>query len=115
MRYVTGVPDFDLAGDEYVYAAVADHIAARIAAGELAPGTRLPAERALATEYGVAVGTARRAVRELSSRGLVRVLPGRGTFVTRRLPAYASLAVSSASLSSSVPRKMTPIRQPDTR
>ena len=94
---MTGVPDFDPAGDEYVYAAVADHIAARIAAGELAPGT------------------ARRAVRELSSRGLVRVLPGRGTFVTRRLPAYASLAVSSASLSSSVPRKMTPIRQPDTR
>lgn len=46
--------------------------------------TRLPGERDLAKEYGVALGTARRAVKELVERGLVRVLPGRGTFVTRR-------------------------------
>jgi GntR family transcriptional regulator len=80
---VTDVPDFDPAADEYVYVAVADHLAARIASGELQPGARLPAERELAREYGVAVGTARRAVKELASRGLVRVLPGRGTFVSR--------------------------------
>ena len=80
---VTDVPDFDPAADEYVYIAVADHLEARIASGELQPGARLPAERELAREYGVAIGTARRAVKELASRGLVRVLPGRGTFVSR--------------------------------
>jgi DNA-binding GntR family transcriptional regulator len=82
---VSRVPDFDpsASADEYVYVLVADHIAARIAAGELQPGARLPAERELAREYGVAIGTARRAVKELVGRGLVRVLPGRGTFVKR--------------------------------
>ena len=67
-------------------AAMADHVAARIEAGELQPGARLPGERDLAKEYGVALGTARRAVKELAERGLVRVLPGRGTFVTRQMP-----------------------------
>ncbi|MER7107892.1 GntR family transcriptional regulator [Streptomyces sp. NPDC000229] len=33
-----------------MYVAVADHIAARIVAGELRPGMRLPAERALAEQ-----------------------------------------------------------------
>jgi DNA-binding GntR family transcriptional regulator len=83
---VTDVPDFDPAADEYVYAAMADHVAARIEAGQLQPGARLPGERDLAKEYGVALGTARRAVKELAERGLVRVLPGRGTFVTRQMP-----------------------------
>jgi len=80
---MTDVPDFDPAADEYVYMAMADHIAARIAAGQLQPGARLPGERDLAKEYEVALGTARRAVKELVERGLVRVLPGRGTFVRR--------------------------------
>jgi DNA-binding GntR family transcriptional regulator len=83
---VTDVPDFDPAADEYVYATMADHVAARIEAGQLQPGARLPGERDLAKEYGVALGTARRAVKELAERGLVRVLPGRGTFVTRQMP-----------------------------
>ena len=64
---------------------MADHVAARIEAGQLRPGARLR-ERDLAKEYGVALGTARRAVKELAERGLVRVLPGRGTFVTRQMP-----------------------------
>jgi GntR family transcriptional regulator len=79
------VPQFDPADREpgYLYAAVADHIAARIAAGELLPGARLPAERDLAAEYSVAVLTARRAVRELRERGLVITLPSLGTYVSR--------------------------------
>jgi DNA-binding GntR family transcriptional regulator len=67
----------------YLWAAVADHVAARIAAGELAPGARLPGERDLAAEYGVAALTARRAVRDLRERGLVVTLPSKGTYVTR--------------------------------
>jgi GntR family transcriptional regulator len=61
---------------------VADHLAARISAGELAPGYRLPVEKELAETYGVAVGTVRQALDELRRRGLVATLPAKGTFVT---------------------------------
>jgi GntR family transcriptional regulator len=83
---VTGVPRFDPQAGEpaYVYARVADHIAARIAAGQLAPGARLPGERDLAAEYSVALGTARRAIAELRDRGLVVTLPAKGTFIATR-------------------------------
>ena len=81
----SNVPAFDpeAAGPSYVYVQVADHIAARITAGELSPGARLPGERDLAEEYGVALGTIRRAVQELRDRGLVVTLPAKGTYITR--------------------------------
>jgi DNA-binding GntR family transcriptional regulator len=81
--HMTGGPDFDPneAGPAYIYARLADHVAARIKAGELAPGARLPGERDLAAEYQVALGTVRRAIEELRSRGLVVTLPAKGTFV----------------------------------
>ncbi len=80
------VPAFDPDAVEaaYLYAQMADHIAARISAGELAPGARLPGERDLAAEYRVAVGTARRAVEDLRQRGLLLTLPAKGTFVASR-------------------------------
>lgn len=65
----------------YLYEQLADHVAARIAAGDLAPGARLPAEPALAAEYGVAYHTARGAIRLLRERGLVVTMHGRGNFV----------------------------------
>jgi len=80
-----GIPKFDpeANGPGYLYVAVADHIAARISAGDIPAGARLPGERELADEYGVALGTARRAVAELRERELVVTLPGKGTFITR--------------------------------
>jgi DNA-binding GntR family transcriptional regulator len=72
---------FDLSGPAYVYMQLADHIAARIQRGELRPAARLPGERDLAEEYGVALGTARRAVQELRDRGLVLTLPAKGTYI----------------------------------
>ena len=86
---MTGVPRFDpIAGEPaYVYVRIADHIAARIEADELPPGSRLPGERDLAAEYGVALGTARRAIVELRSRGLAVTLPAKGTFVVKSGPA----------------------------
>lgn len=82
---MTEVPPFDpqAAGPGYIYAQVADHLAARIAAGEFPPDSMLPGERALAEEYGVALGTIRRAMDELRDRGLVTTLPAKGTFVVR--------------------------------
>jgi DNA-binding GntR family transcriptional regulator len=77
------LPEFnpDETGPAYIYARVADHIEARIKAGQLVPGARLPGERDLAAEYQVALGTMRRAIEELRSRGLVVTLPAKGTFV----------------------------------
>jgi GntR family transcriptional regulator len=83
LRCVADVPQWnpDANGPAYVYMRVADHIAARIAAGDLLADARLPGERELAAEYGVAIGTARRAVEELRERDLVVTLPGKGTYV----------------------------------
>jgi GntR family transcriptional regulator len=80
----TAVPPFDphSGPPAYLYMRVADHLAARISAGELAPGYRLPGEKELAETYGVAVGTVRQALDELRRRGLVATLPAKGTFVT---------------------------------
>ncbi|WP_432104880.1 GntR family transcriptional regulator [Streptomyces sp. bgisy091] len=65
----------------YVYVQVADQVEAEIRGGRLPYGARLPNERDLGSQYGVAPGTARRAVQELRERGLVRTLPNKGTFV----------------------------------
>ncbi|GAA3394369.1 winged helix-turn-helix domain-containing protein [Streptomyces roseoviridis] len=80
------IPEFDPQGPQLVYVALADHITARIAAGELTPGARLPAERDLAEEYGVAYLTVRRAARVLRERGLILTVHGKGTFVADPLP-----------------------------
>jgi GntR family transcriptional regulator len=74
-------PAIDPNAPKLIYVQVADHITARIETGELAPGARLPAERDLATEYGVAYDTIRRATALLRDRGLILTIVGRGTFV----------------------------------
>jgi len=84
---VRGVSDIAAPGgghDELVYVRVADDIAARIASGELSAGTRLRAERDLATHYGVSYGTVRRAMQVLREQGLIVTIHGRGTFVSDR-------------------------------
>ena len=53
----------------------------RIAAGEWAASGRLPAERELAAEYGVARNTVRRAVEALANEGTIDRHVGRGTFL----------------------------------
>jgi GntR family transcriptional regulator len=66
----------------YIYETMADHLAARIRSGELQPNERLPAERRLADDYGVSLGTARRATEALRKRGLVFTLRSKGTFIS---------------------------------
>lgn len=66
----------------YIYERMADHLAARIEEGDLPHNGPLPAERRLADEYGVSLGTARRATELLRERGLVVTLRSKGTFVT---------------------------------
>jgi GntR family transcriptional regulator len=74
-------PRFDPRGPELVYMQIADDIAGQIGRGELEPGARLPSEADLAEHYGAAKMTARRAVRELRERGLVRTVIGKGSYV----------------------------------
>ncbi|RKN74704.1 GntR family transcriptional regulator [Streptomyces klenkii] len=80
-----GVPPVDPTRVAYVYMQVADHVAAQIEAGTLRPGARLAGERDLAEQYGVAIGTIRRAIQELRDRGLLVTLPAKGTFVPEQL------------------------------
>ncbi len=60
---------------------IADEFAAKIEAGELAPGTKLPSERTLVTAYGVARNTVQAAMRLLAEAGMVVAQHGRGVFV----------------------------------
>ena len=53
----------------------------RIAAGEWSSTGRLPAERDLAVQYGVARNTVRRAVEAIAHDGMIERHVGRGTFV----------------------------------
>ncbi|WP_434710361.1 PLP-dependent aminotransferase family protein [Pseudomonas sp. R1-1] len=63
------------------YKTLVDAYAADIRSGRLAPGTRLPTHRQLATQEGLALVTASRVYAELESMGLVSGETGRGTFV----------------------------------
>lgn len=64
---------------------IAQQIRREIGAGRLKPGSKLPAERALAQELGVSRNTLREAVRSLEQAGLVELKKGAhgGIFVTR--------------------------------
>jgi DNA-binding transcriptional regulator YhcF (GntR family) len=63
------------------YQQIASEIAARIARGDLKPGDRVPSTRQIAAEWEVAIATATKALTELQSRGVARVIPGVGTVV----------------------------------
>lgn len=71
-------------GAALVFQQIADDIKADIESGALPPGAKLPSGPELAEIYGVNKDTTARAVQELRSAGLVEVVLGRGTFVTRR-------------------------------
>jgi len=58
------------------YQRVAEQIEDRILAGELPPGSRLPAERELVRQFDVGRSTIREALRVLQSSGLIRSRPG---------------------------------------
>jgi GntR family transcriptional regulator len=68
--------------DEPVYRQLAAILRAQIASGELAPRRPIPSIRTLVEEYGVARATAAKAITLLADEGLVRVVKGRGWFVT---------------------------------
>jgi GntR family transcriptional regulator len=64
-----------------LYLQLADLLAGQIERGELAPNRPIPSVVQLQQEHGLARGTILHAVRVLVERGLVRIVPGRGTYV----------------------------------
>ena len=54
-----------------IYQQVSELLIREIAAGRLLDGQRLPPERAMAAEHGVTVRTLRKALAELTRRGLL--------------------------------------------
>jgi len=75
---------------------IAADLRARIAAGELRPGDRIPSARALTRQWSVAIATASRALAALQAEGLTRVVPGVGTVVAGP-PAMAPATAPAAS------------------
>jgi DNA-binding GntR family transcriptional regulator len=60
---------------------LADSLRSRIASGELTG--RMPSERTLHEETGLAPVTIRKAIRQLRSEGLVETVVGWGTYVVK--------------------------------
>ncbi|WP_018044241.1 PLP-dependent aminotransferase family protein [Methylobacterium sp. 88A] len=80
------------------YRTISEGIAADIAQGRLAPGSRMPTQRQFAFERGIAVSTASRVYAELSRRGLITGEVGRGTFIRASASAAAALPDSETGL-----------------
>lgn len=64
-----------------LYRQIADQVRSLIAAGEFQPGSRLPAERELATQLGVSRPSVREALIALEVEGRVEVRVGSGVYV----------------------------------
>ena len=74
-------PDILHEGPVPIYVQIVRYVTTHIEDGTWQPGHRLPAERAMAAEWGVAYLTIRRAMAELRERGLIVSVQGRGTYV----------------------------------
>jgi GntR family transcriptional regulator len=64
-----------------LYIQITELLVRDIAANRLIDGERLPPEREMAAELGVAVGTLRKSLSELQSRGLLERVQGSGNYV----------------------------------
>jgi len=64
-----------------IYLQVAELVVRDIAAGRLVEGEKLAPEREMAAELGIAVGTLRKALAELQSRGLLERVQGSGNYI----------------------------------
>ena len=66
------------------YIQISEMLIREIAAGHLADGARLPPERDMAAELGISVGTLRKALGDLSEKGMLERVQGSGNYVRHR-------------------------------
>ncbi len=68
-----------------LYRQIAETLRSKIDSGELGPGSQLPTEDELMEIYHASRNTVRGALNQLTIRGLVNTLHGRGTFVAEQV------------------------------
>jgi DNA-binding FadR family transcriptional regulator len=78
-----------------LYQQIADQLRALIRAGEYPVGSRLPAERELATQLGVSRPSVREALIALEVEGLVEVRPGSGVHVVAAEPQVGARSLAN--------------------
>lgn len=66
-----------------IYVQIAELLIRDIASGRLIDGERLPPEREMAAELHTSVGTLRKALRELTRKGLLERVQGSGNYIRR--------------------------------
>ena len=76
-----------------LYQQIAELLIRDIAAGRLIDGERLPAERDMAANLGIAVGTLRQALKALTEQGLLERVQGSGNYVRARADASSVYAL----------------------
>lgn len=86
--------EMDQADPRPAYQRVADDLRHAIATGTYQPGDQLPTLAELTSRYGIAVMTARDAIRQLVADGLVVSRQGKGAYVLRQLSTKESLSPS---------------------
>ncbi len=67
-----------------IYEQIVIQIRDQIASGSLTPGTLMPSIRHLAKELKVSVITTKRVYEELEREGLIRTVPGKGSYVAEQ-------------------------------
>ena len=77
-----------------LYRQIADQLRRLIESGELKAGMQIPTEDQLMGQFHTSRNTVRGALRELTTRGLVYTLHGKGTFVSER-PAPIVITLTS--------------------
>ncbi len=95
MSHKLNVLDLERGAEISLTQQLVSRISELIDAGELEPGEKLPATRALAADAGINHLTAVRVYRRLAELGYVTAAVGRGTFVRRSVPVAPSGARES--------------------
>lgn len=75
------------------YERIKNHIRAGIQSGMWTPGARIPSENELAQRFSMSRMTANRAIKELTSEGLLERVQGKGTFVASSNPLQSVLRI----------------------